>query len=274
MMLVVMVLEEELRRFAKTTSLKGVGRAYTSSFLGLRLLWGVCVLGCSAGAAVQCYYLLIDYLNMSTVSNISQLNIASYVSDGGGDTLPDITVCNLNPISSTNITNFLDVKNFYEMVENRTSCNNCSREKQKPYLKLRRELLNPRGYFQYVGTMNGTLIGHQEEALIADCLILLFDGYAVDELPCGKAATISLLNIPSYFNCYHISTDLQMDELFVGGFSLVLHLDNTASEKHGQLSSYFEDTSGRGALVLPHISGTWPWMGRSAIHVSPGTQVK
>ena len=136
----------------------------------------------------------------------------------------------------------------------------------------------PFGYYQNMNPADRIKVGHTEEEFIAECSVTAYDGYSTLQKSCKEYANITQLSVPSYFNCYTISADIFQDSKlksnkdFLIGYSLVLYLDNFGEEDNMYLDGD-ENTSGMGAVVLPHAPTTEPWLHKLPVHLPPGAKV-
>ena len=272
-----MGLKAELERFAATTSIKGVGRAWKSSTLCLRVLWGLAVVCGISASLYQCSVLLADYFMYDSVVQLEEVDLNAYALNEDADTIPDVTVCNLNVFKfATNKSGgYSALEEYFRRVINYTECPNCTDQTSVEALKA--QLLTLSGFYQNLKPEEIVEFGHSMEEFIPRCLLLSFDGYTTIQRDCITVPVIiTRFPNPHYFNCFHFSTNGTGadDTGILVGYTLVLQLSHI---HHDNYNNFFDplmyDHSSTGAIVLAHPPNSWPWLERRPMYVAPGTQV-
>lgn len=85
-------IKEHLKQFGATTSVKGISKVLKSKSTGVKILWMFAIL---AGASIATYQLsifLVKYFSYSVYTKVSFCNDCL-------PPFPDVTFCNLNPVS-------------------------------------------------------------------------------------------------------------------------------------------------------------------------------
>ena len=188
------------------------------------------------------------------------------------DNIPDVTVCNLNPISSMYTTKgeyatqILNVSEYVDMVQQSDDCPSCV-----VGISIHDLFFTTSAYYQNIGRDNATLLGHDGEDFIISCHIELFDGFAVEFVPCSRLLKVTQVPYPSLFNCYHLSILGSNYSGFITGYKLVMHLDNYGATHSQYFTSKYQFSKSLGAVMLPHTRGTKGHIQRNAIFLHPGT---
>ena len=165
--------------FSLTTSVKGVARITKSERNFLRILWLVAVLGFLGVATSQVYFLLNEYLNYPTTTN---LNEQVLIADNFYKLIaPQVTVCNLNPLSSASdlITSQYSIPKVAEF--GRTigdlKCSGCSNTEEARFNTIIEANRTPEEYFQYIGKDVAENNSHQSQSMISLCLVNNLSGF-------------------------------------------------------------------------------------------------
>ena len=191
-------------------------------------------------------------------------------------TIPDMTICNLNPISSFRsqsngtVVNVLNISEYIKLVR---QCKDCSRQIGPLGMTLSELLLTTNAYYQNVGFRNSYLLGHELEHLLVTCHVDVFDGFASEFIPCKLLLTVTWTSYPSLFNCFTLNIRQKNHSGFIAGYKLVLHLDNYNPEHLRYLSSPYRFSDSLGAVIFPHRSGTKGWLEGNAILLHPGKDI-
>ena len=191
---------------------------------------------------------------------------------------PDLTICNLNPISSYYAQragyseSILSISRYVEIVR-----------QYDDYPKLHSDLavsdilLTIFGYYQNIGQNSSTILGHEKNNLILSCYTELFDGFASQFVPCERLVTITQTSYPALFNCYTVHESVTEEKYSgggaVGGYEMVLHFDNYDVANLSLLSSNY-NRDYVGVLIIPHKRGTKGSLdGENTIFIHPGCYV-
>ena len=101
-------IKTHLKNYGEQTSVKGVSKAIRSEHYGLKIIWLLACLGGASLAIFQLIILLSSYFEYATITQISQCSDCS-------PEFPDVTVCNLNPLSL--VSTFPELLPFEEYLE-------------------------------------------------------------------------------------------------------------------------------------------------------------
>ena len=223
-------------------------------------------------ATYHCASVIIEYHHYPITTAISFAKETNFSTSP--DNIPDMTVCNLNPISSVYaakgeyVTQILKVSEYFDMVQ---KCNDCPLSVLG--ISLPDLFFTSSAYYQNIGRDNASLIGHDVGDFIVSCYVELFDGFAVEFIPCSRMLDINMVTYPSLFNCYRLSLRDIKYSGFITGYKLVMHLDNYDADHTKYLTSKYQFSQSLGAVMLLHTRGTRGHMQRNAIFLSPGTGV-
>ena len=268
---------ETMKRFALTTSVKGIPRAVKTRSKPMRLLWMVCIIGFLTVAIVQAVVLTIDYLGYGTITTIYEYQPKGFTTNR--DLLPDVSLCNTNPFGghARMVRGVPTLKEFYDRVMNVTKCDNCSSSQRHSLEHLRKVLLTPAAYSVFIGPDNVRKIGHTIESMLVDCQLILLEGQAFTHVPCFPDTEVLYRYDLNYYNCYTLRLPLpSMHGLPHVGISLVIHLDDHFKEHR----RYFDTTDVRtrmgGLLFSVHRPHTLSWGEFQGMFIPPGflTDVK
>ena len=223
-------------------------------------------------AMYHCVSVVTEYRHYPITTAISFAKETNFSTSS--DNIPDLTVCNLNPISSVHarkgeyVNQILKVSEYFDMVQ---KCNDCPLSVFG--ISLPDLFFTSSAYYQNIGRDNASLIGHDVGDFIVSCYVELFDGFAVEFIPCNRMLNIDKVPYPPLFNCYRLSIRDIRYSGFVTGYKLVMHLDNYVTDHAKYLTSKYQFSQSLGAVMLPHTRGTKGHMQRNAIFLSPGTGV-
>ena len=242
----------------------------TGVFAILQMLWIVSVFCFLAVAVYQTSALIIDYLGYPTITRVDEHRVD--LTAAGAIYLPDLLVCNLNPLSHRMYTNdsIPSVEEYTELVENLLSENNKSMDDATVDM-IKNYFLNVRGYYAHIGPEQARVIGHTKEEFIVSCKVLQLVAMQTIEVDCEEEGKIQLLQYPKYFNCFVISMGPQTSKAVKVGYSVTLHLDNvdTTWHQHFPAPESFE----YGAMIMLRAPKTYPNFIEGGHYVAPVTQV-
>ena len=158
------------------------------------------------------------------------------ISDPDSDDIPEITMCNIQPLSSRigEMTDIVSFNDYLYFLENKFNCSNCNDSLSKSFLS---QLMTTRGYFQYIGFDAAREVGHGIEDLLVDCSLLKADFTMKNVRPCEGFVKISLKQFTDIFNCYSISILKQPTKDVYTGYSLILYTGSAYSEHAGHLGN-------------------------------------
>ena len=247
---------EEIRKFAETTSMKGVPRIMKAKALPVRILWIASLLGLLCLSVFICFQLISQYLSFDTAIRIRDLNSFGddYQNYSEVFALPAITVCNQNPLTAYN---------GYEgtsWAEYSFSVNELLKDAD-PFIRGR--YLSPRGYLEYIGAQ-AVVSNTGEHPFVVDCALGL-------RLNNGRfQCNYTLTHFPNvlYSQCFTVNLlGLEDYPYYPTTLSLTLYLD----EVNAPMTNYVAETRATsGAVVLIHGPGQMPIF-EDAEFAPPGT---
>ena len=267
-------MRRRITQFLKQTSIKGIPRIFRTKSYILRTVWVISVTCCLSMAAHQVILLTKGYLEYTSV-----ISLKEYYIDFGGQTnnavqFPDVTFCNLNPfsLSTHSLNDITSLEAYHKHVVQKTSCENCSVQKEKDLLELRGELLTTSGYHIHIGASNAKLVSHTQEQLIVSCNALKVSGLHQRKVECKDIATVVPYYDYIYYNCYTIRLPPPTPENMYYGVIVVLHLNNYFEiiEQRRFLTPHNIPGQMGGALMLFHEPDRLPVATRNAINLPPG----
>ena len=176
--------------------MKGVPRFMKAKTLPLRILWLVSVLTLLGFSMFICIKLISQYLEYTKIIKIKDLNVFGddYMNYKDMFTLPDITICNQNPLTAYTGYDGISWQEYIAMIS--------------PSLKdanqtMRGRYLSPTGYLEYIGPQ-AVVNNHNWHDFVTDCN----HEYMLDNsrYPCEDAFTFTPLPNALYSQCYTVST--------------------------------------------------------------------
>ncbi len=272
---------------ARKSSLKGLPRIMNSHEKPLKALWIVGLIVLFGICVCQVWVILTDYFEYSAVVTVteSQLDLTK-----GNVQLPNILVCNMNPLqsevdqyeeSSDNKKyyieeDFMNVQEFLTELEQVTSCQNKSCNTREEFIMAYIKYTSSTflNYFSHVGYRATTILSHQKENFIIHCKLHLDVGGLSCETDCEDAGLVGLVQLKSYLKIqYGMCTTISFnynDTVKITGISLTLHLDNFNDQF--RKSEYFgiNGNKGSGALVSLYEPGTYPMITSASQIASSG----
>ena len=220
---------ETLKKFGLATSVKGIPRAVKSKSRAIRVLWSVSVIGFLVAACFDSYNLTEEYLAFGVTTALTEYSVELLGRTERSVQLPDISICNTNPFgSNVNMMKIIPtLREFYERVSNITSCDDCSPLHKQKLDRMRKYLLSPSVYSDYIGPDNVQKVGHSLDSMLTDCQLIYVEGRDFQQKPCVPGINISYRYDTNFFNCYTLRLPTpSLPDNIVFGVSLVLHLDN------------------------------------------------
>ena len=264
---------ETLKNFGLTTSVKGIPRAVKSKSRAMRILWSMSVIGFLAAACFQSYNLTSEYLEFAVTTALTEYSVELLGKTERSVQLPDISICNTNPFGSNvgMVTDTPILKEFYERVSNITFCHNCSTSQKEKVDRMRKYLLSPSVYADYIGPHNVRKVGHSLDSMLVDCQLIYIEGRVFQQKPCVPDTQFIYRYDVNFYNCYtlRIPTPSLQDRIYFG-VSLVLHLDNFFLDH----LMYFDKTNVRnrmaGIELNLHRPKTMPSLDFDSVFLAPG----
>lgn len=270
------VMTDELTRFCRFTSLRGVPRTIRPGSSCLRVIWIIAVFSLLTLSAWQVTLLIQDYYAYPKVTLIYETTVPML---GLNFT---ITVCDLNPLSSQAETHKLPgdlslstIENvFYRSVYNFTSCPKCDEIRRRQMLRIRQRAATEIGLFQDMGREAAAEYGHEEDTFIMSCQIMGLGANDYIYKPCIDRTLVRVITTPEYLNCFSIDV-FDYSEYMPGvGVNLVLFLDNPIGNvSEGYIANRKRGRQSRGILLEVHDTKEYPTLGKYAIAAPPGHKI-
>ena len=259
------MMKSELRRFAETTSLKGIPRIVKAKSPAIRALWLVAVLCLMMFTVYNCYNLIAQYLQKPKAITVNDVNAfgEGYFEHPYLFSPPDITVCNQNPLTAYNNLPREVGSSWEEYISMATSILGTmehDRVREGQYK-------SSRGYLEYLGP--GVIVTDWAmHKFIIDCTW----GYLLDltRFPCDDIAVLTYYPSVSYSQCYTVALNMshpRIAQQYPSYIALTLYLDEVNAPDVPVFSTEVRGTAG--AVVALHQSRQLPvW--EDAIYASPG----
>ena len=258
------------------STVKGVPRSLNSKWTSLRVMWTLSVTILVCIALYQGYLVIINYRKYEYHTLSTEMSV---IGSGVDYADPATTLCNLNESSGNASSRFhkfglLSLRDYENMIENITQCEECSEADREKLRLLRSDLLTPHGYYAYVGKEYAKKLSHTYEDLVVGCYLQRTDGYRAHLKGCSEIVVKQHLD-PDYYTCYTLIIRSESEGDF-SGVTLILHLDNYFETQFDHLDVTFQRGQCIGAVINLHEVGKFPTLYRNSVYVAPGffTQVK
>ena len=250
--------------------MKGVPRVFKSETLCLRSVWLCAVLGFLSLSLIQSYQLVNEYLQFNTVTQTIEISMRPYQKEIE-EILPEINVCNLNPLSSnrSRYAGLPTLSSYYQLVRNVTACHKCDDTTRMRLESIRADLLSPWGYYQYIGRQNAPRVGHQVDDMVVACHILVLDGVQRRKVNCGNTLRVSPYTTSFFFNCFNIKVPLG-NVSWILGMSFILYLDNFHEDDDDEFNLFNEFGQRTGVIFGVQDRLVIPSQELSGMEISPG----
>ena len=242
-------IRQELRRFAETTGIKGVGRIVKTTSKVIRFFWLVSILVCFAILLVQVSSVFLTYTS-HTVTRSSKVVHTKPI-------FPDVTICNLDTggnISSKSYNGYL--KTIETMMNYDLELQITEDSQIWDYTK---------SIFDYnVNTPLLEEIGYSEEGFVVMCSQYGWDLFVPSDCKAKAVLTTPLQK------CNKIELDWSNGS--VAAVSVLLFTNNFQSQIIDYYSPWIRISTGTGVRVMIHPNGTFP-SPTTSIMVSSGNQL-
>ena len=234
---------EEFKKFAESTSMKGVPRFMKAKTLPIRILWLLSVLTLLGVSMFVCTKLIRQYLEFTKVIKVKDLNAFGddYYNYMDMFTLPDITICNQNPLTAYSGYDGISWQEYIEKISPSLKDEN---------ITMKGRYLSARGYLEYIGP-HAVVNNQNRHKFVIDCN---YKFWGDNRYSCEDAFKITPLPSVLYSQCYTVSVNHTYDYPAVL-LSLTLYLD----EMNAPLINHVAETRAtRGAVVFVHGRGQMP----------------
>ena len=231
-----------LRSFLLTTSIKGVPRITRARSPLYRALWSVFVL---LGSAITLY--LVTQLFLQYMTN--GVNMLITEERDNSLTFPDITLCNLNPLANTNMSQahmkaYMDAAQAIRLMAAKKNINEG-------------QLFDPAILFANVAP-------HQNNASVGQFLVTCqWDVHLGSPKPCDIADGQIVMYQASLGYCFTLNPPVVAD--FVSGFSAILYLDDVFQLGVPFYKLTTNTPLSLGAVLFVHQSRTLPDLSSGAV---------
>ena len=257
----------ELLRYCKHTTIKGVARTVKPGHRRLRYTWVVAVLALLFMSVYHVTELIEAFLEYGTTVYYNE-QVVDILRDPGNAIIPEITVCNIQPLSFRAINNsggILSYPDYLDILTSKFHCPTCNTAFPQD---LESQLRKFHGYFQFIGVDAAKVVGHSLEDIILEYNVISSEAATWKMLPCEGLARISLTQFSDTFNCYLFTLITRSQDILITGVSLVLYagspsLNNLWWPADPTLSS-------KGILLAIHPPSSLPFMGIQADGLSTG----
>ena len=241
--------KKELDHFCHTTSIKGVSKTANAKVISLRIMWLVVLLGGMAIGIWQLARITSLYFTYPTATSIrkEKLDIP----------FPDVTVCNLQPISSsTKNDTLIDLQNYFYEIDQEMLHYGIYERNELIADFIFDQLISIKGFAQNVEQEIFEELGHAYNSFIKSCSwTYKHEGLLGAGVSCSENQSISILD-PNYVKCFTFSgSKLEKD---VQKLKLVLYLDDFVNYVFPSYHSTRDQQIGKGVLLAIHAPDTIP----------------
>ncbi len=250
-------LYQPLRSFCEMTSMHGLGQIVQDHILILKSVWMILFFGAVVGNVYHISTLVQTYLTrpVQEVTSISAKTAP----------FPDVTICNIDQISTTNFRDLQASKNntwvrYIELLEKLRAANEIS---QFDFIQMQSQTR----LFENVARGDIAKMGHQLKDLVLQCKFM--------GAPCDMNGFTRIIT-GTQFNCYTFhGSQFSNDVDTTGGergLSLVLYTEatNGTTPGVGLYNEYSNVGNALGVRVLVHPPGTLPPIHVEGFDVQPG----
>ena len=244
---------EIFQEFCQQTTIHGLSFAIKQNLKPLKIIWFLVVLLCFFGLLTHMSIIINSYLQYkSTESTYQKRN---------GYQFPDVTICNLNGISLSNLKKAAEssfvVKMFYERYLNFSADNGCVNQENElsPYLRDISLALGDDAYS----------VGHRLEDLIIRC--------SYQQEKC-KEDDFVLFKFPNFLNCFTFKRGRDKEPSYVRGIPSGLSFTVYLEADHSNVCVIYNDNflSGNTKGIRLFIAGsnTLAAVGNDGCEMVPG----
>ncbi len=232
-----------MKEFCQETSLHGLRTVVRQHQRFLRIIWGFIVAGGFLGLALHLYFLVSNYLSFDFIQSTSEKRDGFY--------FPDVTVCNLNGISHSNLKQLAKQdKSVMEMVKHLQDTKSRISLPANPKF-----LVNSFEEAAY-------LVGHKQHDFILKCKVKF--------KPC-KEENLVVFRFPPYLNCFTFKKKGKTAlNGFQSGLSMIIYLEPVDPDIVQPHRHEFLHTDAEGIRVLLTPPNVLPALGYAGHDVVPG----
>ena len=246
-----------ISKFCRETSVHGLGQVAQNTVVIAKVVWLVAFFAAVIGNAYHVSSLVRLYLEYP----MQEVTRSQY----GPITFPDVTVCNLNPISTSNFqmvsrNRSSQLFQYLNRVDEMYKSNSLTHPERDQYLTLTAIQIN-------IGKEESIAIGHQLHNLVLRCT---FKGQ-----PCNVSTEFKPVMNSFLYNCYTFDPGIASDHFLAtgaeNGLSLILYLEaDNGTEINSQYDASLKSGNALGLKVMIHPRHSYPIPHIDGIDVMPG----
>ena len=242
-------IRQELRRFAETTGVKGVGRMVKSPSKVIRLFWLFSILICFGILLFQLYNVLYNYTSHTVIRSSKVIHTKPK--------FPDVTICNLFPVYNISNTSYNQYMQTIDTLK-------------KEYLAL--QIIKELQVWTYMKSIESFIANspltevysENQDGFVVSCSQYGWDMYL--PAPCK---TKMIVTTPLQ-KCHKLELDWTNGT--VAAVTVLLFTNNFQSQIINGYNSWIRMSMGTGARVMIHPRGTYP-NAKTKIKVSAGNEL-
>ena len=257
-------LKTTLRKFGETTSIKGIGRLIKSGSIFVRVMWLFAVIIGMTVATYQTTLLLNGYFSYKMTTESREIY--------ANPQFPDITLCNLNPLSVSKVSG-MDMQDYFDEIDRVLRSEELRSMLKYPESKVNKlvlpQIISSSGFFQNVNFMNQS-VGSLDKFVLS-CKVYNWQWKEIstnDSEAC--MSIISMYFSPDYYMCFRLQISVR-DQSRVRGMALVLYLNDVSKYSFKYINTDLLHTSASGVRVNIHPRDTLP-DSKDGVNVPPGQE--
>lgn len=240
-------IRHELRKFAETTSIKGVGRVVRTTNKVTRFFWLAAIVVCSAFLLFQLEQIVMNYVS-HTVTRVAKVNPNT-------PNFPDLTVCNLFPNPNLSVNDYNEYLGRVEMLKDYVSRINTSIN-EYAWVTLKA--------IEYYNVNSPILEDNGDDGFLVEC-----NQYGWDLYWATRCTSKSVL-VPPLQRCHQIELDWSNGT--VAAVSMVLFVNGFYPLPIDNYNSWIRMSTGSGIRLMIHPRFAYP-NPKNSIHSPTGNEL-
>ena len=214
--------KDEVVKCLKQCSVKGVPRLFKVQSVHLRGLWAVAILLFLGTGFYQSYELIAEYLSYPKLTIVKETEFSArddYV-------FPTIQICNVNQLGLLRDAPQNETLMYYDqLVENFTTCPECTEEEVGLLRRMKDEFQSPYGYITYIGVDKALKLMHNYTDFMIECLVFKIGGFVGTN--CEIVADIRVILVFGYLSCLRIKFP---SHTMIDKVSMTFYIDSFENE--------------------------------------------
>lgn len=282
-------IKQELVTFVEMTSLKGGSRIIRSTGYALKYMWAIVVLTTTTYAIYSAVSLILTYYEYPVETFVKEFDIldedqqAEIQRKYNSTQFPDVTVCNLNYLASTEdqlSPGTLTLQQYYRFFESHfytadlqelwEESFGTNKTYDEQLLFRLWKVAYYQGYLRTIDPNEAMKLAHKEEVLINSCHYRSFTASGVVTRRCSDAGQVTPVMTSEYFRCFQISPKPSREGETLYQISIVLYLDNFSENMPLYFDSETDIGQENGGAIIIHPHDVYPDFSTERINIPPG----